>query len=59
VFQSKIIREEKPTNVDHPPPGAYEVQGDLVKKTKISGTGNPMMAGIGDSKKREAGFNSK
>ena len=59
VFQSKLGRDEKDRKADHPPPGAYEVQGDLVKKSQISGTGNPLMAGVGDSKKREAGFNSK
>jgi hypothetical protein len=31
----------------------------MTRKAVVSGTGNPLLAGIGDTKKREAPFNAK
>ena len=59
MFTSKANRDPAFKNLENPAPGTYNIVGDISHKTSISGTGNPLMAGIGDSKKREAGFNTK
>jgi hypothetical protein len=57
VFQSKLHREDMAKKDECPAPGAYNVEQNIAKKPVVSGTGTPLLAGIGDTKKREAGFN--
>ena len=58
VFASKTGRSAdlKP---DGPAPGQYELPSTFNEKRITSGTGNPLLAGVGDHKKREAAFNIK
>lgn len=58
VFASKA-RRTGPLPKDVPAPGQYEAQSAFGLRPPVSGTGNPLFAGTGDSKRREAGFNIK
>jgi len=58
VFSSTVRRGEK-LGTENPPPGAYNLPSELGKKKKYTGTGNPLMSGLGDSRHRDIGFNAK
>lgn len=58
VFASKAKRTGLSPK-DVPAPGQYEAKSDFDQRAPISGTGNPLFAGTGDSKRREAAFNIK
>jgi hypothetical protein len=44
---------------DGPAPGQYELRSEFQRNRSVSGTGNPLQAGAGDSKHQEAPFNCK
>ena len=58
VFASKSKRTLD-VKQEGPAPGQYEAVSGFSPKTTVGGTGNPLLAGIGENKKREAAFNSK
>ena len=58
VFASKTKRTQE-MKAEGPAPGQYETTSAFTEKKVTSGTGNPLLAGIGENKKREAAFNIK
>jgi hypothetical protein len=58
-FKSMTNRGDRFGVTENPPPGAYETGGNIASDRNYQGTGNPLMAGIGDTRKREAGFAAK
>jgi len=58
VFASKSKRSLELKH-DGPAPGQYEAVSGFSPKQSVGGTGNPLLAGLGENKKREAAFNSK
>lgn len=58
AFASKAKRM-LPSVKEGPAPGQYEAQSTFGQRELMSGTGNPLFAGTGDTKRREAGFNIK
>jgi hypothetical protein len=58
-FASSVKRNDKIGATENPPPGAYETTGSIGRPHNYCGTGNPLMAGIGDTRKRSIPFNNK